>query len=190
MLGQYVAWAAVAAVLLYLIVIYNGLVTIKNGVLRAWSNIDVLLKQRHDEVPKLVEVCKAYMQFERETLERVMQARAGATLARTQGNVAAVGSAESALSASVGRIVATVEAYPELRANQSIQQLLSRITSLENQIADRRELYNEYVTLFNIRIERFPDVAVARAFGFQARQMLSFGAAETADVDVRALFRS
>ncbi len=189
MLGSTIGWAAVAAALLYLVLTYNALVTLKNGVLRAWSNIDVLLKQRHDEVPKLVEVCKAYMQFERDTLERVMLARAGASRARAAGDVAALGGAESRLNAGVGRIAATVEAYPELRANRSIAQLLGRISALENQIGDRRELYNEYATLFNIRLERFPDVMLARVFGFVARPLLSFDAAEIADVDVGAQFR-
>ena len=106
MLGSTIGWAAVAAALLYLVLTYNALVTLKNGVLRAWSNIDVLLKQRHDEVPKLVEVCKAYMQFERDTLERVMLARAGASRARAAGDVAALGGAESRLNAGVGRIAA------------------------------------------------------------------------------------
>jgi LemA protein len=180
--------AVLAAI--YLIVIYNGLVNLKHGVQKAWANIDVLLKQRHDELPKLVETCRQYMQFEQSTLEKVMAARAGLQTARSSGDVKAVGAAEGPLRASVGAVVATVEAYPELRANQSFQQLLSRITGLENAISDRREFYNESVNINNVRIEQFPDVIAARLFGFKPAALLEFDAAELADVDVRGLFRS
>lgn len=190
MIAQYLLLGAAAALLVYAVIIYNGLVTLKNGVAKAWSNIDVLLKQRHDEIPKLVEVCKAHMQFERDTLERVMRARAGSQAARSRGDVAAVAQAEGALRGGVGRIAATVEAYPELKANQSIMQLLARITALENAITDRREFYNEYVNNNNVRIGTFPDVMVARAFGFRAAVPLEFSAEEIGDVDVRALFRA
>jgi LemA protein len=182
--------AAVAALLVYAVIVFNGLVILKNGIAKAWSNIDVLLKQRHDEIPKLVEVCRAYMQFERDTLERVMQARAGSQAASTRGDVAAVAQAESALRGGVGRIAATVEAYAELKANQSILQLLARITALENAISDRREFYNEYVNSNNTRIDSFPDVIVARLFGFRPAVLLEFPAEDLRDVDVRALFRS
>jgi LemA protein len=187
---HYLFLAAVAALLLYAVLIYNGLVSIKNGVAKAWSNIDVLLKQRHDEIPKLVEVCKAYMQFERDTLERVMRARAGSRSALEQGDVPGVAAAEGELRAGVGRIAATVEAYPQLKANQQMTGLLNRITTLENEISDRREFYNEYVANNNVRIEQFPDVLVARLFGFRAQVPLQFSAEEKQDVDLRALFRA
>lgn len=184
-------WLALAvALVLYLIVVYNGLVNLKHGVSKAWSNIDVLLKQRHDELPKLVETCKEYMQFERTTLEKVMEARRGAQVAREAGDVAGVGKAEGLMRAGLGGIVATVEAYPELKANQSIQQLLGRITGLENAISDRREFYNESVNLNNVRIEQFPDVIVARMFAFKPATLLEFSEEEKRDVDVKALFRA
>jgi LemA protein len=190
MIGTYLALAAGAALLLYAVLIYNGLVVLRNGVAKAWSNIDVLLKQRHDEIPKLVEVCKAYMQFERETLVQLMQARAGSQAAQARGDVAGVADAEGPLRGGIGRIAATVEAYPELKANQSMMQLLARITALENEISDRREFYNEYVNNNNVRIAEFPDVIIARMAGFQPAALLHFSAGETADVDVRALFRN
>src|SRR3569623_776039 len=109
----------------YGVFIFNQLVTLKHNVGKAWSNIDVLLKQRHDELPKLVETCKQYMQFERETLEKVMNARAALETARGRGDVRAIGSAEAQMRLGLGSIVATSEAYPELRSNQSIQQLLA-----------------------------------------------------------------
>jgi LemA protein len=186
------AWlysALLIAVLLYGVVIYNSLVNLHHAVDKAWSNIDVLLKQRHDELPKLVETCKQYMQFERETLEKVMQARAALNTAREQGDVRAVGNAEAQMRLGFGSIVATSEAYPELRSNQAIQQLLARITGLENAITDRREFYNEYVNANNVRIEQIPDVIVARLGGFKTEALLEFSAEETRDVDVRALFR-
>ena len=184
-------WLAILAVLLvYGVVIYNGLVNLKHAVGQAWSNIDVLLKQRHDELPKLVEICKQYMQFERETLEKVMQARAAASSARERGDVKGVGAAEGMMRAGLGSIIATAEAYPELKANQSMQMLLGRISGLENSISDRREFYNEAVNRNNVRIEQFPDVVVARLLNFIPRDLLVFSDDEKKDVDLKALFQA
>lgn len=184
-------WLAIAAALIgYAIVIYNGLVWLKHNMAKSWSNIDVLLKQRHDEIPKLVEVCKQHMQFERETLERVMLARAGANSAREQGDVKGVGAAETAIRAGLGKLIATVEAYPELKAHENLSRLMARITGIENAIADRREFYNDAVNHNNVRIEIFPDVLVARLFGFRHGVLLEFSEDEKKDVDVKALFRS
>lgn len=182
---------AVLAVLLgYAVVVYNGLVYLKHNVSKSWSNIDVLLKQRHDELPKLVEVCKQHLQFERDTLERVMAARSGANIAREKGDVKGVGSAEQLLRGALGNITATVEAYPDLKANQTLHNLMARITSLENTLSDRREFYNDAVNLNNVRLEVFPDVIVARLFAFKTADLLEFSAEEKADVDVKALFRA
>ena len=172
----------------YAIIIYNNLVSLKHAVAQAWANIDVLLKQRHDELPKLVETCKQYMQYEQDTLEKVMQARAAVSDARARGDVAAVGAAESTLRLGLGNLFAVAEAYPDLKANQSFQHLQTRISGLENSIADRREFYNAAVNQNNVRIEQFPDVLVANAFGFKSAQLLEFSEAEKADVDVKALF--
>ena len=188
MTGTFIFFAVLAVVLIYAVTIYNGLVNLKHAVSQAWSNIDVILKQRHDELPKLVETCKQYMQFEKETLEKVMQARSGANTAREKGDVKGVGSAEGMLRGALGNIVATVEAYPDLKANQSIQQLLGRITGLENAIADRREFYNEAVNRNNVRIEEFPDLIVARLFNFKDKDLLEFDAGEIADVNLTELF--
>ncbi|NKF22869.1 LemA family protein [Solimonas sp. C16B3] len=188
MLTSFIWLAAALALLAYAIIIYNGLVNLKHAIGKAWSNIDVLLKQRHDELPKLVETCRQHMQFERSALEQVMAARAGSQQAREAGDIRAVGQAESRLRGGLGSIIATVEAYPELKADHSIQQLLGRITGLENAIADRREFYNETVNLNNVRIEQFPDVLIARLFTFRAAELLQFSADETRDVDLHALF--
>lgn len=187
---HHIVLIAIALLMLYSIFIYNELINFKNSLKQAWSNIDVLLKQRHDELPKLVETCKQYMQFEQSTLEKVMTARAAQHQARSRSDVAGVGSAEAAVRNGIGSITATAEAYPELRASQPLQRLLQRISSLEGSISDRRELYNEYVNTYNVRIDQFPDLLIARPFGFAAATLLQFSAAETADVDLRALFRS
>ncbi|MCW8976881.1 MAG: LemA family protein, partial [Sedimenticola sp.] len=158
----------IVAVAVYAVVIYNGLVTLKHGVTKAWANIDVLLKQRHDELPKLVETCKQYMQYEQETLERVMQARAAVSSAREQGDIGALGGAESQLRLGLGNLFAVAEAYPDLKANETFQHLQTRISGLENSIADRREYYNESVNNNNVRIEQFPDLILARMFNFKA----------------------
>ncbi len=179
---------AILVVALYAIVLYNGLVSLKHAVARAWANIDVLLKQRHDELPKLVEVCRQYREFEQATLARVVEARASVHAASERGDVPALGAAEGALRAGLGRLFAIAEAYPELRANENFIQLQTRITQLENAIADRRELYNEAVNLNNVRVEQFPDSVLARPFGFEPRPLLEFAGAEKTDVDVKALF--
>ena len=177
---------AVAAV--YAVQLYNGLVSLKHNVDKAWANIDILLKQRHDELPKLVETCKQYKQFEQETLQRVIEARAQVQEARQAHDLGALGSAEQVLRGGLGRIFAVAEAYPELRANEHFMQLQQRISSLENAIADRRELYNDAVNLNNVRVEQFPDALIARAFGFDAKPLLEFSATEKADVDMKQLF--
>ena len=187
-IGTWVFWGVVIAGLLYAVLIYNNLVTLKHRVTKSWSNIDVLLKQRHEELPKLVETCKQYMNFEQETLEKVMLARAAAQTARDRGDVKGVGAAESQMRLGLGQLFAVAENYPELKANQSFQQLQARISGLENAIADRREFYNEAVNINNVRIEQFPDVLIARGFNFGAADLLEFSATELEDPDIKSLF--
>lgn len=175
-------------VLIYGIGLYNNLVLVKHEVAKAWANIDVLLKQRHDELPKLVEVCKQYKAFEQNTLQRVIEARSRVQSAREQQDIPALGAAEGALRLGLGSIFAVAEAYPELKANEQFMQLQNRITGLENAIADRRELYNEAVNINNVRIEQFPDALIARRFNFPPRPLLEFSAEEKADVDIKSLF--
>ncbi|HET9405339.1 MAG TPA: LemA family protein [Burkholderiales bacterium] len=170
--------------------IYNRLVALKYRVGTAWSNVEVLLKQRHDELPKLVETCKQYMKFEQETLTKVMEARAKVFTAREAQNIPQLGQAEGALRATLGSLFALAEAYPDLKTNQTFQQLQTRISSLENAIADRREFYNESVNINNVRIEQFPDSIVAGMFNFKPAPLLEFSAEEKADVDVGKLFKS
>ncbi|MFZ5502630.1 MAG: LemA family protein [Pseudomonadota bacterium] len=177
-----------AAMLVYGVTLYNHLVNVKHAVAKAWSNIDVLLKQRHDELPKLVEVCKQYKQFEQATLEKVVAARSQVQAARQQQDIPALGQAEGMLRMGLGSIFAVAEAYPELKANENFMQLQNRITSLENAIADRRELYNEAVNINNVQIEVFPASIVAKLFNFVARPLLEFSADEKTDVNIKQLF--
>jgi LemA protein len=175
-------------VAVYGVMIYNSLVNLKHNVSKAWANIDVLLKQRHDEIPKLVEVCKQYRQFEQDTLQKVIEARSRVFAASQSQNIGALGQAETALRASLGNLFAVAEAYPELKTNEQFLNLQTRISALENAIADRREFYNDSVNLNNVRIEQFPDAVIAGMFNFRPRQLLEFSDAEKADVDVKALF--
>ena len=182
----FLALLVVAAI--YAVRIYNGLVALRENVRKAWSNIDVLLTQRHDELPKLVETCKRYMAHERDTLERVMQARSAVFKAQGSGDVRALGAAEQQLREGLGRLFAVVENYPDLKADQSFQHLQTRITQLEDTIADRRELYNEAVNLNNIRLQTFPDLIVARLFEFRPAPLLEFTEEQKRDVDLGKLF--
>ena len=186
--STFVILGVALAVAVYAVMIYNSLVSLKHGVTKAWANIDVLLKQRHDELPKLVETCKQYMRYEQSTLEGVMQARAAVASAREAGDVGAVGMAEGRLRQGLGNLFALAEAYPELRANESFQHLHSRISGLESSIADRREFYNESVNNNNVRMEQFPDAIIARWFRFESAELLEFSEEEIRDVNLRALF--
>lgn len=178
----------VALIVVYFIVTYNSLVSIKNNVEKAWANIDVLLKQRNDELPKLIDTCKAYMTHESQTLEKVIQARMSVDAARQTHNVAELGQKESALAASIGGLYAVAENYPDLKADQTFINLQQRITGLENQIADRREFYNDSVNVNNVRIAQFPDLVVAGLCNFEQKPLLKFASAALKDIDVSARF--
>jgi LemA protein len=171
----------IAALIIYLVVIFNGLVRLKHNIDRAWSNIDVLLKQRYDELPKLVRVCEGYMQHERAVLENVTRARAQLDNA---GSGTEVIEANNAISQALRSLFAVVENYPDLKADQAFRQLQSRVSQLEDQIADRRELYNDSVNLFNIRIEQFPDVFVANMMKLVPRQLWQIEPEHRRDVEI------
>lgn len=174
----------------YGVTLYNNLVALKHRVAQAWANIDVLLKQRHDELPKLVETCKQYMGYEQETLEKVISARNNVSAAAQSQDIEGLGIAETVLRGTLGKLFALAEDYPDLKANESFQHLQARISELENGIADRRELYNDSVNQNNIRIEQFPDVLIANFFKFGAHDLLEFSQEEKADVDIKGLFNS
>jgi len=175
---------------LYFISLYNYLVNLKNRISKNWANIDVLLKQRNDELHKLIETCKQYRDFERSTLEAIVLARNNAQAAQTKVNMAELGIAESAIRSGLTKLFALAENYPDLKTNQSFLQLQARISDLESSIADRRELYNESVNINNITIEQFPSNLVAHAFHFSSADLLEFSVEEKQDVDVKKLFTS
>jgi LemA protein len=188
MIAVFVLLFLIVALAGYLIGVYNGLVRVRAAVKLAWSNIDVLLVQRHDELPKLVEVCKQYMQYEADTLERVMRARAGVDAARSSGNLNSLGTAEAQLRTGLTGLYAVAERYPQLKANEPFRHLQERISGLETAIADRREVYNDAVNTNNVRIAAFPDVLVAQLGDFPPAQLLHFQTDEKADVDLHAAF--
>lgn len=171
-------FAAVGFVV-YLVTIYNGLIAIKNDIDKAWANIDVLLKQRHDELTKLLDVTKGYTEFERDTLTKITQARSQYQQASTIEQKA---QADQTMTSALRGFFAVAENYPDLKANSNFQQLQKRITDLENQIADRREFYNDSVNTFNIRIQQVPDTFVAGYMHLTPRTMLKVEEADKADV--------
>jgi LemA protein len=184
---KYGSIGIIIILIMYTIVIYNNLIILKNNAKKSWSNIDVLLKQRHDELPKLVETCKQYMGFEQNTLQNITAARGQVMQALKTGDITALGQAESTLRTGLGNLFAVAENYPDLKTNHSFLQLQERISGLENTIADRRELYNDAVNLNNIRISQFPDVIIAKTFNFTPLVLLEFEA-DRADVNMQNLF--
>ena len=166
----------------YLLSIYNGLVALKNNIRRSWANIDVLLKQRHDEIPKLVKTCEAYMQHERAVFDKLSEARSALMSARSVGERA---EAEGMLTRALGKMFAVAEAYPNLKADQSFLQLQTRISQIENQIADRREFYNDTVTTYNTRIQQIPDAIVANWLALGPAELFKVDETDRQDVEIR-----
>lgn len=185
---NWLIYTILIVLVIYFISIYNRLVTLRHNIDEAWSNIDVLLKQRYEELPKLVEACKQYMSHERGTLTEVTELRNKAETARREGDATAIGSCEGALGIAVSGLLARAEAYPDLKASQTFQTLMQRIASIADTIADRREYFNEAVNLNNIRREQFPDVIVARLFNFGPRKLFEVPEEKRANVDIRKLF--
>lgn len=166
--------AILAALVIYTVLIYNGLVMLRNEVRKTYSQIDVQLQRRHDLIPNLVDTARAYMTHERETLEAVTRARQQAEDARRtartdpgkSGVLAALMGAEQALGGALGKLLAVVEAYPELQAAGNVAELQAELSATEDRIATAREDYNTAVTRYNVRREQFPDLVVARPLGF------------------------
>src|SRR5437588_3830525 len=157
----------VAGVLIYAIIIYNELVRLRKDNDRAWANIDVLLKQRHDEIPNLVETVKGYLQHERQTLMAVTQARAASINAASIGQKA---QADWMLTGALRGLFAVAENYPQLKANENFLRLQNRISELEERIADRREFFNDDVNTYNTRIRQVPEVLLAYLMVLKPRE--------------------
>ena len=171
----------VIVIIMYFVGLYNSLVTFKNNIDRSFSNIDVLLKQRHDELPKLIETCKGYMQYEQKTLQAVTEARTAFMRATTPAEKA---QADNMVSGALKTLFAVAEKYPDLKANTSFMQLQGRITELEIKIAAQRSSYNEDVNAFNIRIAQIPANFVAGFMGLQPHALFQVAEADREDVKV------
>ena len=186
------AWIAVVLLLAafgvgaYGVSIYNGLVQVKHQVDQAWSNIDVLLKQRHDELPKLLDAVKGYMTHERTLLEDVTALRTRAQAGAGDERLVA----EQALSQGVSKLLLVAENYPQLKASEVFVGLQQRISALEEQIAHRREFYNAAVNINNVRIEEFPDLLLATAAGLVRKPLFEAPAVEREDVNVGSALRA
>jgi LemA protein len=164
-------------VLVWLFVTYNGLVRLRNQMKNAWSQIDVQLKRRHDLIPNLVETVKGYAAHERQTLEAVTQARNIAQSAVGKG-VGEQAKAEGELSGALSRLLAVVERYPDLKANQNFLALQEELSSTENKISFSRQYYNDSVLHYNNRIQMAPSNIVAGIFGFKTGEFFEVTAAE------------
>jgi LemA protein len=178
----------VVVVLLVAIVagIYNRLVALRNRFKNAFAQIDVQLKRRYDLIPNLVETAKGYIKHERETLEAVVSARNQASTARA-GAAASPGDpdamkgllgAETALTGALGRLMAVVEAYPDLKADQQMSQLMEELTSTENKVAFSRQSYNDSVMVYNTACQTFPNVLIANPMGFKQAMLFEIDAPE------------
>src|ERR1700720_4461563 len=159
-----IALVVLIVIAVYLVSVYNSLVRVRNEVDNAWRQIDVQLKRRHDLIPNLVEAVKGYMQFERDTLTQVVEARAKAVSAPDQASRMA---AENQITAGLGRLLAVMENYPQLKSDQNVLKLQEELTTTENQIAFSRQAYNDSVMQLNTRIESFPTNLIASNFGFK-----------------------
>jgi len=168
----------VVAIAGWAIFAYNRLVSLRNQVDNSWRQIDVQLKRRHDLIPNLVEAVKGYMQFERDTLTQVVEARAKAISATDQGARMA---AENQITTGLGRLLAVIENYPQLKADENVLKLQEELTTTENQIAFARQSYNDVVLDLNTRIQSFPTNLIADNFGFKAAEYFK-GAPEDAAV--------
>lgn len=180
MVGLLLFLGVVAVVLVYFVGVFNGLVTLRNRFKNAFSQIDVQLQRRYELIPNLVETAKAYLAHEKDTLTNVIAARNQAFAAERAvagavddpAKMATLAQAEGLLGASLGRLLAVSENYPDLKANQTMQQLMEELASTENRVGFARQAFNDAVMEYNIQREKFPNFFVAGAFGFQAAAQL------------------
>ncbi len=167
---------------LYVVSVFNALVRLKNDIKKSWANIDVLLKQRSDELPKLIESVKGYMKHEKDVLATLTDARTKFLNAQSMKERA---DADNAISGALKTIFAVSENYPNLKANESFLQLQNRISGLENELADRREFYNDSVNEYNIRIQSMPDSLIAGVLKYKPEEMFKVAEEDKKDVDVK-----
>ena len=180
-----VIWVVVAFLVIgfagYAIGIFNGLIRLKNNIKKSWADIDVLLKQRTDELPKLIASVKGYMKHEKTLLTDLTKARTSLMNAKTMAQKA---KADNAITGALKSLFAVAENYPNLKANENFMHLQQRISGLENELADRREFYNDSVNTYNIKIQSFPDMFVAGMMKYMPEEMYKVSAEEKKDVKV------
>ena len=169
----------VAVLVAWAIVQYNGLVTLRNQVANGWKQIDVQLRRRHDLIPNLVSTVKGVMEFEQDTLQKVIEARSAAMGARGAKDAAAK---ESALSDALSKFFVVVEQYPQLRSSENVSQLQEELTSTENKITFARQFYNDIATKFNTAQQVFPANMIAGSFGFQPAELFEITVAAEREV--------
>jgi LemA protein len=182
----WIVLGVVALLVLLLIFTYNALVRLRNQVDEAWNQISVQLKRRHDLIPNLVNAVKGYMDFEQETLTRVVEARQAAVTAQSGGpaNAAQTAQAENFLTGALRQLFALVEAYPDLKSNQNVLELQEELTTTENQIGFSRQHYNSTVRELNTAVQTFPNVLLAGPLGFREREYFQIAEADTAVPEV------
>ena len=161
--------------------VYNGLIQVKENIKKSWANIDVLLMQRSDEIPKLIKVLKSFVKHEKKMFDNILDAR---TSYLGANSVSEKADADNQMSEALKSVFALSEAYPELGSNDNFLKLQERISGLENEIADRRELYNESVNNYNIRIQSLPDMFIANALGLPKEEMFKVDENKKKDIDI------
>lgn len=186
MVGLLLFLLVIVVVLAYFVGVFNGLVTLRNRFKNAFSQIDVQLQRRYELIPNLVETAKTYLAHEKDTLTNVIAARNQAVAAERAvagavddpEKMARLGQAEGLLGASLGRLLAVSESYPDLKADETMQQLMEELSSTENRVGFARQAFNDAVMEYNIRREKFPNFFIAGAFGFQQAAQLEISSAE------------
>lgn len=165
----------------WFLIVYNGLIQVKENIKKSWANIDVLLMQRSDEIPKLVKVLKSFVKHEKKMFDSILEAR---SFYLSASSVSEKADADNEMSSALKSVFALSEAYPELRSNNNFLKLQERISGLENDIADRRELYNESVNNYNIRIKSLPDAFIANSMNLAGEEMFKVVEKKKKDVDI------
>ena len=177
----FIVFLVIIGLVSWFFTIYNGLIHVKENIKKSWANIDVLLMQRSDEIPKLIKVLKSFAKHEKKMFDNVMVARKSYLGANS---ITEKADADNQISDALKSVFALSEAYPELRSNENFLNLQDRISGLENEIADRRELYNESVNNYNIRIQSLPDVVIANAMGLDKEEMFQVHDLKKKDVGI------
>jgi LemA protein len=169
-------------VVFYVVSIFNGLITLKNNIEKAWANIDVMLKQRSDMIPALVEMVRSYAKYEKGVMENITKIRSQLASAQTPSQKAL---ANEQISSILRSLMVTVENYPNLKASENFLELQKALTAIENQIADRREFYNDSVLLYNTKIKMIPDMVFATLFGFREKEYFKVSEEDKKLVDTK-----